>query len=78
MEKPVQVKKYGQYTWNLPLLDLARRQHCLCFHCDRMRPSEPDHCAVAEAFYKICVENGNAFIMTRCKHWVPKENPEFP
>lgn len=53
-------------------MDLLRKEHCMCLHCGRMKPGEPDHCQIAQSFFEICKQHGNAFIMTRCGPWEPK------
>lgn len=69
MEKPVLTEHYGIKVWETPTMDAQRREHCMCHHCANMKPGQPNHCQIAAAFYKICQEHGNAFILTRCDSW---------
>ena len=66
-----QVERYGQTVWESEF-DAVRRGNCLCHQCAKMNPGELDHCQIAARFYEICKENGNAFILTRCKDWQPQ------
>jgi len=70
MEKPVKVKRYDVETWEITDMDALRNEHCMCHHCGRMKPGEPDHCKIAQSFYEICKKHGNAFILTRCADWI--------
>lgn len=72
MENPVKVIRYEQEVWETPTMDGIRRQNCMCHHCGKMKPGEPDHCSIAAAFYEICKVHGTAFILTRCDSWEPK------
>ena len=69
MQEPEKVEKYGQEVWETSVFDSLRNDHCMCHHCGKMKPGEPDHCKIAQKFYEICREHGNAFILTRCKDW---------
>lgn len=74
MEKPQQEERYGKTVWLTPAMDTLRREHCMCLHCAEMRPGESSHCNIAQSFFEICKAHGNAFIMTRCDSWKPKDN----
>lgn len=76
MQKPIKVIRYDQEVWETEVFDSLRKDHCMCHHCDKMKPGEPDHCPIANAFYQICKENGNAFILTRCASWKEKSDGE--
>ena len=69
MEQPQKVERYSTKTWETPAMDTLRREHCMCLHCLKMKPGEPDHCPVAQKLYEVCKNNGMAFMVTRCKHW---------
>jgi hypothetical protein len=69
MEKPVQVMRHNKLVWETPGMDIMRPEHCMCLHCDKLNLENNKHCSIAERFYTICVENGNAFILTRCEYW---------
>ena len=73
MEDPVKVTRYGKEVFETPIMDYRRRDHCMCLHCSRMKPGEPNHCEIAAKFYEICKAHGNAFILTRCEAWKAKE-----
>ena len=73
MEQPVKVERYGKTVWETSKMDSIRKENCMCHHCNRMRPDAPDHCQIAQSFYEICLTHGNAFILTRCDSWEPKE-----
>lgn len=72
MEQPKRVSKYNKKVWETPTMDFLRKNHCMCHNCDRMKPTEPDHCKIAQSFYAICKEHGTAFILTRCESWKEK------
>lgn len=74
MEKPRMELRYGIVVWETPAMDTLRREHCMCLHCKEMRPNEEGHCQIAAGFFEICKRHGNAFIMTRCDSWKPKDN----
>jgi len=69
MEKPVQVERYGQTVWELPEMDKVRRDNCMCLHCGKLKKGDPNNCKIAEYFFKMCQQHGNAMIMTRCDSW---------
>lgn len=69
MEEPVKVERYGKMVWETPAMDAQRKYHCMCLNCGKMKPGKDDHCKIASAFYEICKEHGNAFILTRCDSW---------
>jgi hypothetical protein len=69
MEKPIFLARYGRLVFETPAMDALRKEHCMCLHCVKMKPGLPDHCEIAAAFYEICKQHGNAFIMTRCDSW---------
>ena len=71
MQTPVRVRRYGSMVWETPK-DAERKDDCMCLHCSRMKPDEDDHCSLAAAFYEVCRNGGNAFIMTRCGDWCAK------
>ena len=73
METPKRVERYGQEVWETPAMDMLRKEHCMCLNCGWCKPGEKDHCKIAQKFYKICKKYGNAFILTRCISWIPKE-----
>lgn len=74
-EAPKKEVHYGLAVWVNPTAEAMRREECLCLHCDRMKPGQPDHCPVAAQFYEICKANGNAFVLARCAHWMPPAEP---
>ena len=47
MEKPIKVERYKQWVWETPTMDSKRREHCMCHHCAKMKPGQPDHCKIA-------------------------------
>ncbi len=71
MEQPIRITRYGVEVWETPAMDAIRRENCMCHHCSRMNPDKPDHCEIAQSFYEICKQHGNALILTRCDSWVP-------
>ena len=71
METPIQVERYGKTVWETPFMESQRKEHCMCLHCKKMDPGMEDHCKIAAAFFEICKEHGNAFILTRCESYRP-------
>jgi hypothetical protein len=68
-----QIERYGRVVWENEEFEDQRDGNCLCHQCGNMKPDKPDeHCTVASKFYKVCVEHGCAFILTRCANWTPK------
>jgi len=76
MEKPVRVTRYEKEVWETPAMDTLRRMHCMCLFCKRLKPMQEDNCKIAQSFFDICKENGNAMIMTRCPIWVDLDSEE--
>ena len=72
MQKPVKKTRYGTEVWETEGMDMLRRENCMCLHCGKLKPKLIDNCPIAEKFYTLCVENGTAFILTRCKDWIEK------
>ena len=70
--QPIQVERYGQAVWENPEVEAIRKESCMCLHCGRMKPGQPDHCLIAVSFYEICKVHGTAFILCRCDSWTPK------
>lgn len=74
MEKPVQVERYGQNVWEISEMDKIRKEHCMCHHCGKINiPTGEGKCEIAQKFYEICKQYGNAFILTRCMEWTEKK-----
>ena len=53
---------YNEMVWTNADMESLRRQECLCFNCN-IRGT----CPTAKALYGICVRDGVAFLLTRCK-----------
>jgi hypothetical protein len=66
------VERYGQMVWELSALEPLRREACMCHRCSQYAPGTKENCLIAEKFYAICKEHGNAFILTRCGSWRPR------
>lgn len=64
---------YGRVVWVNTDMEPLRKQECLCYNCERMKPGEPDHCQLAADFYEVCKRGGVAFIVTRCGKFVHKK-----
>ena len=71
-KKPKEEVHYGETVWVNPTTENLRRDECLCFNCDNMKPGEPDHCHIASAFYEVCKRENVALIVARCPLWKPK------
>lgn len=59
-------------VWTNQAMDRARKAHCLCLNCAKMKPREADHCRIASEGYEFCKRNNIAFCMTRCPEWEPR------
>ena len=70
MEKPRLTTRHDKDVYETPAMDILRKEHCMCLHCDNFKPNTPEHCEIAQAFYGICKVHGNAFIMTRCDSYI--------
>ena len=56
-------------------MDEKRKEECLCLNCDRKNDDPPySSCPVAGEFYRICVENNMASMITRCGAKDEEEN----
>lgn len=62
------VEKYGEEVWQHVEMDKLRATQCLCLNCKLL-----GECAVAQAFYVLCVKNNVALAVTRCPTFVQKE-----
>jgi hypothetical protein len=71
-KQPKKEAHFGNEVWVNPTTESLRRQECLCLNCGRLKPGQPDNCAIAEAFYKICVNANIAIMITRCRMWCKK------
>jgi len=72
MEEPKREFRYGKWIWETPAMDMLRKEHCMCLHCLNLKiipHGASDNCPMADAFYEICKNHGNTFIMTRCENW---------
>ncbi|MBI2041505.1 MAG: hypothetical protein HYT20_00615 [Candidatus Nealsonbacteria bacterium] len=63
---------YGKEVWVNPVTEKIRKHECLCLHCDRLKPAQPDNCKIAQNFYQICVQENVALAVTRCPLFVQK------
>ena len=61
------VEKYGFVCKENEGMDKLRKTECLCFNCQLM-----GDCDVGKKLYDICVENGTALMVTRCKDFLLK------
>lgn len=62
---------HGVMTWVNTTTDPLRNDLSMCMNCKRLKPGDMNNCNIAQKYYELCKEGGNAFIMTRCKHWIP-------
>ena len=63
------VKKYGFTCKENEEMDKLRKTECLCLNCRMI-----GNCDIAKKFYHICVENGNALMVTRCQYFLIKKS----
>ena len=49
-------------------MDNLRRERCLCLNCSRM----DSDCSVSKDFYRLCLQNNIALMVTRCPQYVYK------
>ena len=57
---PIVVEHYNHHGVEVavqPGLRGKHREHCLCWHCARLKPGQSDNCEVAQALYVHCVKN---------------------
>ena len=73
MERPRIVQRYNKAVFEISEIEKLRKDNCMCLHCGHMNPGTPEHCTIANSFFLICKQHGNAFIMTRCDEWIKKE-----
>jgi hypothetical protein len=73
------VERYGRVIFENQLTDPLRKVECLCLNCTRLKtgPGE-ESCPMAQAFFKICVDNGIALMVTRCPVFDDKTPPKAP
>ena len=67
-----QVERYGKMVWENQEFEAMRKENCMCLTCGKLKPGKSTNCGIARQFYKICVEHGCAFILTRCEDWEDK------
>jgi hypothetical protein len=72
MLEPILVERYGKMVWEIQALEPLRKEACMCHQCTSFKPGQPGNCVIAEKFFAICKEHGNAFILTRCEGWSNK------
>lgn len=77
MQRPKLKWRHDRTTMENEEMEALRKENCMCLHCRKMRPGQPGHCQLAAAFFKICKRGNNAFIMTRCKDWMPEGDLEL-
>lgn len=68
-KQPKKEIHFGAEVWVNPTTELLRPKECLCLNCGNFNPGQPDHCAIAQAFYEICLKEGVALMVTRCLLW---------
>ena len=66
----VKVERYGKMVSEIPSLEPLRKEVCMCHQCGAFKPNDEANCPIAQKFFAICKEHGNAFILTRCGSWV--------
>ena len=59
---------HGATCWTDVEMDAIRRNRHLCFSCDLR-----NNCQIADKLYDVCVRGDIATMVTRCKHFQPKE-----
>jgi len=74
--RPIKSYRHGREVWENPTLEAIRREECLCWSCERMKPGTPDHCETAQSLFEICKAKGVAFPVSRCPDFV--ERPKSP
>lgn len=61
---------YGRHVWTDVEADQMRRERCLCYACEKLKPDDPQkNCMLAQTLYNICKE-GMAVSVTRCQFFV--------
>ena len=71
-KQPQREQHHGHRVWVNSTTESMRKKECLCLNCGKFKPDQPDHCPIAQSFYKLCVAGKNAITMTRCKPWESK------
>lgn len=72
-EKPILQQHHGVDVWVNPITEALRKEECLCFNCNKLKPGESDNCPKAKKLYKIAVEENVAMMVTRCSTWGPNK-----
>ena len=72
-QAPQQEIHYGTKVWVNPTTEAVRKEECLCWNCEKLKPNQPDNCVKAEKLYQICKTEDLAVITCRCPAWEPKK-----
>lgn len=71
-EKARKEMHYEKEVWVNPTTESLRKDECLCLNCNNLKPGQPDNCSIAQVFYKTCVKENVALLVTRCPLFEPK------
>ena len=47
--------------------------HCLCWHCSKLKPGEPDNCRIAQELYELCIRESLVTPVHECPVFVPSK-----
>ena len=64
---------YGADVWTDTETDPIRKQHCLCWKCEKLTCVKETNCPIAQKLFEIAQNDSCAMMMTRCKNFVLKE-----
>ena len=68
-EYPTKEKHHGKEVWVNPTTESIRKEECLCFNCNLLKPDQQDNCFIAKLLYEACAQNDIALMVTRCPLW---------
>lgn len=66
MTNVTQVERYGVLTFEDAKMDAARKAHCLCLRCSRLKPDARNNCPMAEVIFRT---KGMAVGVSRCQEF---------
>lgn len=68
---------YGKKVWVIDSLKGKHRTTCLCYHCQKFKPTEREkNCPISNAVYSLCVLKNLVLPVWECPEFKEGE-PEF-
>jgi hypothetical protein len=66
-----QYEHHDAMVWVRSDLKDDHREHCLCYDCDKFKPSDrAENCAIANQVFTTCVEHNLVTPVWECPHFV--------